>query len=55
MSGKMNYAWPVTSENSVVYNCFLQKVERIKPRLQGKRIAVFGAGIRGCCQLKIME
>lgn len=55
MSGKMNYAWPVTSENSVVYNCFLQKVERIKPRLQGKRIAVFGAGIRGCCLLKILE
>ena len=54
MSEKMNYAWPVTSENAVVYNCFLEKIERIKTHLQGKRIAVFGAGIRGCCLAKIL-
>lgn len=55
MSEKMNYAWPVTSENSVVYHCFLQKLKYIKEYLQGQRIAVFGAGIRGCCLAKILE
>lgn len=55
MSEKMNYAWPVTSENAVVYHCFLQKLESIKGLLQGKRIVIFGAGIRGCCLLKILE
>lgn len=30
MSEKMNYAWPVASENAVVYNYFLHKIEAIK-------------------------
>jgi len=55
MSEKMNYAWPVTSENAIVYNFFLQKTALIKNSLRGKRIAIFGAGIRGCCLLKILE
>lgn len=55
MSEKMNYAWPVTSENAVVYNYFLQNVKRIRDVLTGKRIVIFGAGIRGCCLLKILE
>lgn len=55
MSEKMNYAWPVTSENAVVYNYFLHKIEAIKDILKDKRIAIFGAGIRGCCLLKILE
>lgn len=55
MSEKMNYAWPVTSENAIVYNYFLQKVEAIKDILKHKRIVIFGAGIRGCCLLKILE
>lgn len=52
---KINYAWPVTSENASVYNYFLQKIEDIKDFLIGKRIAIFGSGIRGCCILKILE
>ena len=55
MSEKINYAWPVTSENAVVYHYFLQKIECMKGLLQEKRIAIFGAGIRGCCLLKILE
>lgn len=55
MSDKMNYAWPVTSENAIVYNYILQKVEEIREYLIGKRIAIFGAGIRGCCLLKLLE
>lgn len=55
MSEKMNYAWPVTSENAIVYNYFLRKVEAIKDILKHKRIVIFGAGIRGCCLLKILE
>lgn len=55
MGEKMNYAWPVTSENAVVYHCFLKKIECVKELLQGKRIVIFGAGIRGCCLLKILE
>lgn len=55
MSEKMNYAWPVTSENAIVYNSFLRKIERIMDALVDKQIAIFGAGIRGCCLLKILE
>lgn len=55
MSEKMNYAWPVTSENAVVYNYFLHKIEAIDQMLRGKRIVIMGAGIRGCCLLKVLE
>lgn len=55
MNEKINYAWPVTSENAVVYNYFLQKLESIKPILLDKKITILGAGIRGCCLLKILE
>lgn len=55
MSEKINYAWPVTSENTSVYNYFLQKIEYIKDTLIDKRIVIFGSGIRGCCLLKILE
>ncbi|MHC1724166.1 MAG: hypothetical protein AB9836_13285 [Aminipila sp.] len=55
MTKKINYAWPVTSENASVYNYFLQKIENIKDFLIDKRIGIFGSGIRGCCILKILE
>lgn len=55
MAEKMNYAWPVTSENAVVYNYFLQKIEKINPLLEDKRIVILGAGIRGCCLLNVLE
>ncbi|MGC6172944.1 hypothetical protein [Lacrimispora sp. 38-1] len=55
MTEKINYAWPVTSENASVYNYFLKKIENIKGLLSDKRIGIFGSGIRGCCILKILE
>lgn len=55
MTKKINYAWPVTSENAIVYNYFLKKIENIKEFLIDKRIGIFGSGIRGCCLLKILE
>lgn len=51
----MNYAWPVTSENAVVYNYFLHKIDEIQQVLKDRRIVIIGAGIRGCCLLKILE
>ncbi len=55
MSKKMDYAWPVTSENAIVYHYFLHKINNIRKLLWDKRIVIFGAGIRGCCLLKILE
>lgn len=55
MTEKINYAWPVTSENAGVYNYFLKKIDNIKGNLIDKRISIFGSGIRGCCILKILE
>ena len=55
MIEKMNYAWPVTSENAVVYNYFLHKIDEIQQVLKDRRIVIIGAGIRGCCLLKILE
>lgn len=55
MSEKKNYAWPVISENVIVYHHILQKVEEVKEYLTGKRIAIFGAGARGCCLMKVLE
>lgn len=55
MTEKINYAWPVTSENASVYNYFLKKIDKIKGNLIDKRISIFGSGIRGCCILKILE
>ena len=55
MTEKINYAWPVTSENASVYNYFLKKIDNIKANLIDKRICIFGSGIRGCCVLKILE
>lgn len=52
---KINFAWPVTSENSVVYQHFQSEVERLKNTLTGKRIVIFGSGIRGCCLMHILE
>ena len=55
MSEKINFAWPVTSEHAVVYKHFLSKVDSLKDILNDKRIVIFGAGIRGCTLLKILE
>ena len=52
---RINFAWPVTSENAVAYQHFLSKIESIKNILADKRIVIFGAGIRGCCLLRIFE
>lgn len=55
MREKINFAWPVTSENAVVYKGFQSKVEHMKEILNSRRIIIFGAGIRGCCLLHILE
>ncbi|MBP2662128.1 MAG: hypothetical protein H6Q71_76 [Firmicutes bacterium] len=55
MSEKINFAWPVTSEHAVVYQHFQAEVERLTDTLAGKRIVIFGAGIRGCCLMCILE
>ena len=55
MSDKINFAWPVTSEHAIIYQHFLSKVESINDTLKDKRITVFGAGIRGCSILYILE
>lgn len=55
MSEKLNLAWPVTSENAVVYQYFQETVERIADMIAGKRIVIFGAGIRGCCLMCVLE
>lgn len=55
MNEKTNYYWPVTSENANVYNLFLQKSKGISADLRDKEIIIIGAGIRGCCLLKILE
>lgn len=55
MREKINFAWPVTSENAIVYRHLLSKVEQFKNLLIGKRVVIFGAGIRGCCLLHILE
>ena len=52
---KINFAWPVTSENSTILKQFLSETLRIKEILKGKRIVIFGAGIRGCCLLAILQ
>lgn len=55
MSKKINFAWPVTSENAVVYQHFQSEVERLHDILAVKRIVILGAGIRGCCLMRILE
>ena len=55
MCEKINFAWPVTSEHAAVYQHFKEEVERIKDTLVINRIVIFGAGIRGCCLLRILE
>lgn len=55
MSEKVNFAWPVTSENALVYQHFQSEVDRLADILVVNRIVVFGAGIRGCCLLEILE
>lgn len=55
MPEKINFAWPVTSENAFVYQYFQTKLEETKSQLEGKRIVIFGAGIRGCCLMQLLE
>lgn len=55
MTDKINFAWPVTSESAIVYNHFVNTVLLIKSRLLSKQIIIFGAGIRGCCLMKILQ
>lgn len=55
MSDKINYAWPVTSENTVVLQQISSKLNAIKEVLKDKKIIIFGAGIRGCCILNILQ
>ena len=52
---KINFAWPVTSENAVVLQYFHSKTQEIKALLRDKRIVIFGSGIRGCCLLAILQ
>lgn len=55
MSYKINFAWPVTSENTVVLQQIYLKLNAIKEVLKYKKIVIFGAGIRGCCILNILQ
>ena len=52
---KINFAWPVTSENSLVLNYLFSETRKIEGALKSKRIIIFGAGIRGCCLLVILQ
>lgn len=55
MNEKINFAWPVTSENAIVYQHFQTEIKKLKDKLAMKRIVIFGAGIRGCCLLHVLE
>lgn len=55
MTEKINFAWPITSENAVVYQYFQSEIERLRCNLSKKRIVIFGAGIRGCFLMYILE
>ena len=52
---KINFAWPVTSENSVILKQLFSETQRVKEALRGRRIVIFGSGIRGCCLLVILQ
>ena len=52
---KIDYAWPVTSEHSVVLQRLRAELERLASAFSGKRVVLFGAGIRGCCLLHLLE
>ena len=52
---KRDYYWPVTSQNAVIYQHFLFLVEQIKSKIKDKRIVIYGAGIRGCLLMQILE
>ena len=55
MREKIDFAWPVTSENALVYQYFQSEVVRLRDNLAESRIVIFGSGIRGCCLLHILE
>ena len=55
MCDKIDFAWPVTSENALVYQYFQSEVAQLRNILAECRIVIFGAGIRGCCLLHILE
>ena len=55
MREKIDFAWPVTSENALVYQYFQSEVVRLRDILAESRIVIFGSGIRGCCLLHILE
>lgn len=55
MSEKINFAWPVTAEHAGAYHFFQQKVNALKGRLAKERAVIFGAGIRGCALLHVLE
>ena len=42
-----NFAWPVTTVGKYDYNALFECIERNEEKLKGKRIVIFGAGIRG--------
>lgn len=47
MEAYRNYAWPVTSVDGAAMENFIQYVKKHETLINGKKIAVFGAGIRG--------
>ena len=55
MNTKTNFAWPVTAINATIHKHLIDKTESIKGLLEGKKIIIFGAGIRGCFLLHILE
>jgi len=55
VSEKINFAWVVTSDHANVYKQVLALVDKNIQLLEDKRLVVFGAGIRGCILLGILE
>jgi hypothetical protein len=52
---RVNYAWPVTAVLSGMYQHFLSEVKAHDGDLRDRRLVIFGAGIRGCTLLLILE
>lgn len=52
---KIDFAWPSTSEHASVLQFFDHEIDVLRDRLAGKRIVIFGAGIRGCNLLHILQ
>jgi len=55
MPTKINFAWPTTSEHSMILQYLIDKISSIKNQLEGVKIIIFGVGIRGCTVASVLE